>query len=95
MENFDRASIEEDSVVCPICKKNNFKIENSTVLCPSCNVTIKSTLPSSEIKRLILDAVQKHNVLCNEELQFSVISEVDENHIYAICIRCNEMKAII
>lgn len=95
MENFDWASIEEDSVVCPICKKNNFKIENNIVSCPSCYITIRSAMPSSEIRRSILDSVHKHSVLCSENLQFSIIPEGNENHIYAICISCNEMKAII
>lgn len=40
-------------------------------------------------------AVEKHSNACNNDVQFTLVSEVNETHIYFICDVCMDMQCII
>ncbi|XP_012544708.1 uncharacterized protein LOC101743725 isoform X2 [Bombyx mori] len=95
-DNIDWSKIEQDNViVCPICQRDNFMSVNSCLKCPSCNVQIKTSMQTSEVKEHIFKCLDKHNSVCISDPQFTVIKDTSDCHIYLICETCNEMTYIL
>ncbi|KAJ2952807.1 hypothetical protein O0L34_g7167 [Tuta absoluta] len=95
-ENIDWSSMEqEEGVICPVCQKTNLTLQNSIILCPNCKTQISTTKTLADVKNSVISGVEKHSLMCNNDVQFTVISESNESHIYLICESCMEMQAVI
>lgn len=96
MDNVDWSSVEQDdSVICPICQKCNFYLENSNISCYNCNTKYTTTKTLSEIKINIATCLEKHAAQCVLEPQFTVIPDLNEPHLYLICESCSEMNVLL
>ncbi|XP_030024274.1 RPA-interacting protein [Manduca sexta] len=97
LDDIDWSALEEEnSVICPICLKNNFTFENNNNLCcTSCNISFKTDMSLLDVKKSIEDSLEKHNLACSREAQFTIIPDTEEIHMYIFCEFCKEMKCVI
>lgn len=96
MENIDWSSMEQDdNVICPVCQKTNFILQNGKLSCSSCKIISKTNKSLREIKQSVMSCIEKHSTTCNNEVQFTVVPELNETNIYLICECCLEMQSII
>lgn len=82
-------------MICPVCQKTNFQLNNGHLICNICSSCIKTNKSLPEIKKDILGSVDSHSSVCNTDVQFGLVSESNESHVYLICDSCAEMKLII
>ncbi|CAH1646127.1 unnamed protein product [Spodoptera littoralis] len=95
-ENVDWSLVEEDNnVICPVCQKTNLQLQSEHLTCSNCKSNIKTKLSLPNIKKSLLTSLEAHNASCNSDVQFGLVSEENESHIYLICESCSEMKLII
>ncbi|XP_038215611.1 RPA-interacting protein-like [Zerene cesonia] len=85
----------EDHVICPVCQKTDLKFNLGVVSCDKCKIVLKTQLSLSEIKNNIYESIERHGKKCNSDTQFSMIPDLDENHIYLMCDACLEMQLIV
>lgn len=96
MVNVDWSSIEESNdVICPVCQKTNLQLNCGNITCTHCKITIPTQKSLSEIKISILNLVDNHNSVCNSDVQFCIMTEVNETHVYLVCEACMDMKLVI
>lgn len=96
MQYVDWSLIENNSdVICPVCQKTNLALNNGNLNCPQCNLVIQTTKSLSEIKENIISSVESHDAVCNSHVEFGIVPEANETHIYLICGNCMEMKLVI
>lgn len=87
---------QENNLICPICQKNNLDLYNSFVLCKHCNFKIKTTMSLIDIRKYIFECIEKHsNTVCKADVNFMVIPEMSDHHIFLICEKCDEMQLIV
>lgn len=87
---------QDNNLICPICQKNNLDLYNNFVLCHQCNFKIKTTMSLIDIKKSIFECIEKHsNTVCNNDVNFVIIPEMCDDHIFLICEKCNEMQLIV
>lgn len=98
MDNVDWSSMEQDNnVICPVCQRTNFSLNNSIVSCSHCKCNIKTNKSLLDIKKSVNSCIDRHNTTCNSDIQFVLVPEVmlNEDHIYLICESCMEMQLIV
>ncbi|XP_068629988.1 RPA-interacting protein [Battus philenor] len=95
MHDVDWSTLEEENVICPVCQKTNFKYENGTVTCLCCDIKIKTQHTLLQIRKIIFDSIEKHSSNCNKEAQFTLVNEVNDQHIYLICADCMDMQLLL
>lgn len=96
MDNIDWSSMEkDDNVICPLCRKANLSLHNTVLSCSNCKANINTTKSLSEIKQSLMCTLEKHNSICNNDLQFTLVPELNECHVYLVCDACMDMQCII
>lgn len=96
MDNIDWSSMEkDDNVICPLCRKTNLSLHNKALSCSNCNVIINTTKSLLEIKQSLMCTLEKHNITCNNDVQFTLVSELNEAHVYLVCDACMDMQCIL
>ncbi|XP_063378044.1 uncharacterized protein LOC134665135 [Cydia fagiglandana] len=95
-ENVDWSMIEqEDNVICPVCQKDNLKLDFGTLTCLLCSFNIQTQKSLVEIKKSLNNCIEAHGALCNNQVLFTTVTEVNESHIYLICDSCMEMRLVV
>ncbi|VVD03562.1 unnamed protein product [Leptidea sinapis] len=95
-EDFDWSSYQtEENVICLICQKNNFTLLSNKLCCDNCNIQLNTTSSLIEIKRDIYESIERHNSKCNNDIQFSLVPEDSDCHIFLICDKCLDMQLVI
>ncbi|XP_047988607.1 RPA-interacting protein-like [Leguminivora glycinivorella] len=95
-ENVDWSTIEqEDNVICPVCQKVNLKLDFGTLTCLLCKFNIQTQKSLIEIKKSLNSCIEAHGTLCNNQVLFTNVTEVNESHIYLICDSCMEMRVVV
>lgn len=97
MDNMDWSAMEtDDNVLCPLCKKANLSLLVETVIsCSSCKANINTTKSLFDIKQSLMCTMDKHNSTCDNDVQFTLVSELNEAHVYFVCDACKDMQFII
>lgn len=96
LENVDWSSVEEDNnVICTVCQKTNVQLQNGHLTCSQCKFAIKTPKSLAEIKKSLLRSVDSHNAVCSSDVQFGIVTEENDSHVYLICDNCTEMKLIV
>lgn len=96
MENIDWSSMEkDDNVICPLCRKANLNLHNTGLSCSNCKAKINTTISLLEIKKSLMCTLEKHNSTCNNDVQFTLVPELNESHVYLVCDACSDMQCII
>ncbi|CAH0720760.1 unnamed protein product, partial [Brenthis ino] len=91
-ENFDWSLMQkDDSVICFICQKNNFMLNDKKLCCKFCNIDIKTNLTLQDIKKSINEKLEQHSTMCSHNVQFTVV----ESHIYFMCENCMDMQVVV
>lgn len=96
MDSIDWSSMEkDDNVICPLCRKANLSIHNTILSCSNCKANINTTKSLPEIKQSLMFTLEKHNSTCNNDVQFTLVPELNESHVYLVCDACIDMQCII
>lgn len=96
MENIDWSSMEQDNnVICLVCQRTNLTLQNDTLSCSHCKSNIKTKKSLIDIKNYVKSCIDRHNATCNYDVQFVIVPEVHESHIYLICESCMEMQVVV
>lgn len=96
MDNIDWSSMEkDDNIICPLCRKANLSLHNMALSCSNCKANIKTTKTLLEIKQYLTCTLEKHNTTCNNDVQFTMVPELNEAHVYLVCDACMDMQCII
>lgn len=96
MDNIDWSSVEkDDNIICPLCSKANLSLHNTILSCPNCKVNINTTKSMLEIKQYLMCTLEKHNSTCNNDVQFTMVPELNEPHVYLVCDACMDMQCVI
>lgn len=96
MLDVDWSSMEEgNNVICPVCQKIDLQLCNGYLSCPNCSISISTQKSLIEIKNDIFSLVDSHNSMCNSDVQFGLVTEMNESHVYLLCESCTEMKLVI
>ena len=82
-------------MICPVCQKANFQLQNGHLICSQCKSTIRTQKSLAEIKKSLMSSVDSHNATCSSDAQFGIVSEENDSHVYLICENCTEMKLIV
>ncbi|CAB3236422.1 unnamed protein product [Arctia plantaginis] len=96
MLDVDWSSMEEsNNVICPVCQKIDLQLSNGNLRCTSCSISIPTQKSLAEIKNDIFGLVDNHNSMCNSDVQFGLVTDFNESHVYLLCESCTEMKLVI
>lgn len=97
MDNFDWSQAEQEYVICPICLKCNIVMDKdlTTISCINCPYKIGTESTIVEVKTSLSNNVENHNAQCPNEPQFTLLTELDDSHIYLVCGSCSEMSFIV
>lgn len=91
MDYFD---LNNDDVICPVCKKANLVLQHQQVSCDDCKWLINTQKTLSDIRNDLITALEKHNSTCNSTPQFTIVTDCDI-HIFLICDICSDMQFIV
>ncbi|XP_049867181.1 RPA-interacting protein-like [Pectinophora gossypiella] len=95
-DNDDWCDVDEDaSVICPMCQKANFTLENRVLSCPNCKLTTTTDKNLTEIRCFIARSIAKHNDKCTGDVNFTTMPEHTHTYIYLMCFRCMMMETIV
>ncbi|CAK1581995.1 unnamed protein product [Parnassius mnemosyne] len=95
MDDIDWSTLQQENVICPVCQKTNFNYKDDMISCSTCDIKIKSQNSLLNIKKIIFESIEKHNVQCNKVAQFTTVSDLNETHIYLICDGCMDMQLVL
>ncbi|KAM3963582.1 RPA-interacting protein [Aphomia sociella] len=95
-DNIDWSVEQEDNnLICPVCQKFNCMLQNKVLICSNCKSAIKTEKSLQQIKFHIFNMLEKHSSTCNNDVQFNVVPDLNDSHMYLICEACLEMQMIV
>lgn len=95
-DNIDWSSLHtDDNVICLLCQKNNFTLNNQLLSCTYCNIEVKTEMSLLSIKKQIDDCIERHSTVCAGTAQFVTVLELNGTHIYLFCEACMDMQFVV
>lgn len=92
-DNVDWSALEQDNVICPVCQRDNLKLNSGSLTCSQCKFVVHTSLSLDEIKKSLEICIEKHSENCTNQTQFAIVPEL--NQLYLICHICKDMQSVI
>lgn len=92
-DNVDWSALEQDNVICPVCQRDNLKLNSGSLTCSQCKFVVHTSLSLDEIKKSLEICIEKHSENCTNQAQFAIVPEL--NQLYLICHICKDMQSVI
>ncbi|KAI8435092.1 hypothetical protein MSG28_003489 [Choristoneura fumiferana] len=92
-DNVDWSALEQDNVICPVCQRDNLKLNLDSLTCSQCKFVVQTKLSLDQIKKSLEICIEKHGETCANPAQFAIVPEL--NQLYLICHTCKDMQSVI